>query len=206
MAQGTRRGRWTKRAFDVTIGAVALVPAVPVLAISALAVRLRMGSGIWFLHQRAGLNGRAITVVKLRTMVNDRDLSGRLEPDELRLTALGRFLRSTSLDELPQLFNVLRGEMSIVGPRPLPLAYVERYTIAQRRRLDVKPGITGWAQVNGRNRLSWPEKFELDVWYVDNESFRLDVTILALTVRSVFARRGVSAEGHATMPEFMGES
>jgi sugar transferase EpsL len=157
-------------------------------------------------QQRAGLAGRVIVVPKFRTMTNATDANDELLPDGQRLTPFGRRLRSTSLDELLQLWSVLKGDMSLVGPRPLPLAYVDRYSAEQRRRLDVKPGISGWAQVNGRNALSWPEKLAFDVWYVDNASLRLDLTILWRTVGSVLRRQGVSAGDHATMHEFMGES
>ncbi len=157
-------------------------------------------------QERAGRGGVAIVVPKFRTMTDERGSDGELLPDADRLTPLGSRLRSLSLDELPQLWSVLKGDMSLVGPRPLPMKYVERYSAEQRRRLDVKPGITGWAQVSGRNALSWPEKLALDVWYVDNASVWLDIRILARTVMSVVRRDGVSADGHATMPEFMGET
>lgn len=146
-----------------------------------------------------------MTVTKFRSMTEDRDTEGELLADHLRLPRFGKLLRATSLDELPQLWPILIGDMSVVGPRPLPMAYVDRYSPEQRRRLDVKPGLTGWAQVNGRNALSWPEKLELDVWYVDNRSLWLDVRILVMTARSLVSRRGISAEGHVTMPEFLGE-
>lgn len=195
-----------KRAFDLALGFSAFIAALPLIAASALAVRVTMGRGVWFRQERAGLDGRPITVLKLRTMSNDRDSSGQLLSDDRRLTRLGRFLRGTSLDELPQLLNVLRGDMALVGPRPLPMAYVERYSPEERRRLDVKPGITGWAQINGRNAISWPEKLRLDVWYVDNTSLRLDLRIVLLTIKTVLTGGGgISAEGHATMPEFTGE-
>jgi lipopolysaccharide/colanic/teichoic acid biosynthesis glycosyltransferase len=175
------------------------------IAASALAVRVMLGRGVWFPQQRAGLDGRPIVVLKLRTMTDERDSTGQLLPDDCRLTRLGRLLRTTSVDELPQLLNVLHGNMSLVGPRPLPLTYVDRYSAEERRRLETKPGITGWAQVNGRNAISWPEKLRLDVWYVDNMSLRLDLRILVRTLRAVVSRGDVSADGHATMPEFTGE-
>jgi len=157
-----------------------------------------------FTQERPGLHGRIFKMYKFRTMRDLRDAGGNLLPDEQRLTKLGRFLRSTSLDELPELFNVLKGEMSLVGPRPLLVAYLDRYTPEQARRHEVLPGITGWAQVNGRNAISWEEKFKLDVWYVDHQSFWLDLKILFMTLAKVFKREGISAEGSATAPEFMG--
>ena len=188
-------------------GAVAgLAVLSPVIAAVALVVRLRMGRPLLFRQQRAGRGGRPITVTKVRTMTHARGSDGTQLADLDRLTPLGRRLRASSLDEVPQLWSVLKGDMSLVGPRPLPLAYVERYSAEQRRRLDAKPGITGWAQVHGRNALSWPEKLALDVWYVDNASLRVDGEIVIRTLSAVLFRRGVSAEGHATMPEFMGES
>jgi sugar transferase EpsL len=185
---------------------VGLLLLSPVIAIIGLLVRVRMGSPVLFRQQRAGLGGRPITVAKVRTMTSATGPDGEQLADVERLTALGSLLRASSLDELPQLWSVLKGDMSLVGPRPLPLAYVDRYSPEQRRRLDAKPGITGWSQVNGRNALTWPEKLALDLWYVDNASFRVDVEILLRTLRSVLRREGVSADGHATMPEFMGET
>lgn len=205
MRSATTKWLAQKRAFDMVLGSIALIVALPLIAASALAVRLTMGRGVSIRQERAGLDGRPITVLKLRTMTNDRDDTGRLLPDDRRLTRVGRLLRATSLDELPQLLNVVRGDMTLVGPRPLPMAYVDRYSPEQRRRLEVKPGITGWAQINGRNAISWPEKLRLDVWYVDNMSLRLDLRIVVLTIKAVFTGGGVSAEGHATMPEFTGE-
>jgi lipopolysaccharide/colanic/teichoic acid biosynthesis glycosyltransferase len=157
-----------------------------------------------FVQSRVGKHDRIFSFYKFRTMNNDRDAAGKLLPDEERLTALGRFLRATSLDELPQLWNVLKGEMSLVGPRPLLPEYLPRYTAFQRRRHEVKPGITGWVQVNGRNSLTWEQKFDLDVWYVDHRSFWLDLKVLCLTVLQVLRRDGISQAGHATMPEFLG--
>jgi lipopolysaccharide/colanic/teichoic acid biosynthesis glycosyltransferase len=194
-----------KRAFDVLAAGSALVVLSPIVAIVSLLVRLRLGRPVLFRQLRAGLNGRQIVVPKFRTMTNDTATDGSPLPDALRLTDFGRRLRTASLDELPQLWSVLKGDMSIVGPRPLPIAYVSRYSVEQRRRLDVKPGITGWAQVGGRNALHWPEKLALDVWYVDNASLLVDLRILLRTIEAVVRRRGVSAEDHATMPEFMGE-
>lgn len=202
--------RWTdgsvKRSIDVLGAGIGLAVLSPVVALIGLVVRLRLGAPVLFRQVRAGRQGAAVRVPKFRTMTDERDPLGQLLPDEQRLTPLGQRLRSLSLDELPQLWSVLKGDMSLVGPRPLPLVYVERYSREQRRRLDAKPGITGWAQINGRNALSWPEKLALDVWYVDNASLRLDIRILVHTAWSVVRRHGVSAEGHATMPEFMGES
>ena len=163
-----------------------------------------MGSPVLFKQVRPGLRGRPFMMYKFRTMTDERDIQGRLLPDEQRLTKLGRFLRSTSLDELPELFNVLKGDMSLVGPRPLLMEYLPLYTPEQARRHEVRPGITGWAQVNGRNAISWEEKFRYDVWYVDNWSFWLDIKILWMTIVSVLKREGISAQGHVTMPPFTG--
>jgi sugar transferase EpsL len=183
---------------------LALLCLAPVLALVALLVRLKLGAPLLFRQQRPGLHGKPFTLYKFRTMTDARDAQGRRLPDAERLTPFGRFLRSTSLDELPELFNVLKGEMSLVGPRPLLMRYLDRYTPEQARRHAVKPGITGWAQVNGRNALTWEEKFALDVWYVDHQSLWLDVKILAMTVWQVLKREGISQPGHATMEEFRG--
>ena len=196
--------RVVKSILDKVCSLLGLVLAAPVLAAAALAIRFGMRVSPLFRQQRAGLGGRAFNVYKLRTMTEARDASGRLLPEEQRLTALGKFLRKASIDELPQLFNVLRGEMSLVGPRPLYLHYLDRYDAFQRRRLEVLPGITGWAQVHGRNAIDWEEKFRLDVWYVDHWSFWLDLRILAATVWKVVARSGISQASHPTMPEFQG--
>lgn len=195
-----------KRMFDIIASCILLVLFSPVMALTACLIYLTMGSPVLFRQQRPGLYGQPFTLVKFRTMTDARDKTGNLLPDEMRLTRLGALLRSTSLDELPQLFNVLKGEMSLVGPRPLKMEYLSLYTPRQARRHEVLPGITGWAQVNGRNSLSWEEKFELDVWYVDNQSFWLDLKILFLTVVKVLKREGISAEGHVTMPKFTGSS
>jgi lipopolysaccharide/colanic/teichoic acid biosynthesis glycosyltransferase len=195
---------FVKRAFDRTVGAVALVAASPIIGTTALAVRLSMGSPVLFRQQRGGFRGKTFDILKFRTMRDDTDETGRPLPDAERLTAVGRFLRSTSLDELPQLVNVLRGEVSLVGPRPFVARYLPRYTAEQARRHDVLPGITGWAQVNGRNALSWEDKFRLDVWYVDHWSLVLDLRILLMTVGSVLRGTGVSSATHATMEEFRG--
>ena len=193
-----------KRLFDLTATFAALVLLSPLLLLLVLLVRLKHGAPMFFCQMRPGLQGRPFKMVKLRTMTDARGTDGRLLPDGERLTAFGRFLRATSLDELPELINVLKGEMSLVGPRPLLMEYLERYTPEQARRHEVKPGITGWAQVNGRNAISWEEKFKLDVWYVENQSFWLDMKILALTVWKAIRREGISAAGEATMPLFMG--
>ena len=195
-----------KRGIDLVVTGAAIIVLSPVFVIIAIAVRLRLGSPVLFRQQRAGRAGRPIDVVKFRSMTDARDPDGRLLDDEERLPAFGQRLRASSLDELPQLFSVLRGDMSLIGPRPLPLAYVERYDEEQRRRLDATPGITGWAQVNGRNSLDWPTKLALDVWYVDHASPGVDATIIARTARAVFSRSGVAATDHATMPEFLGET
>lgn len=196
--------RLLKRLLDIAVAATGLALVAPVLAVLALAVRLKLGRPILFRQRRPGLHGRPFEMYKLRTMLDRQDAQGRLLPDEERLTPFGRFLRSTSLDELPELLNVLRGEMSLVGPRPLLTEYLARYTPEQARRHEVKPGITGWAQINGRNAIGWEERFALDVWYVDHWSLALDLKILFRTVGKVLRRDGISAESHATMPEFMG--
>ncbi len=193
-----------KRLVDVVLTCACLPVALPLMTVVAALVRLRLGSPAFFRQQRPGRGARPFTLLKFRTMQEGRRANGHPLADEARLTPLGRFLRSTSLDELPELLNVLKGEMSLVGPRPLLMAYVDRYDEEQARRHDVRPGITGWAQVNGRNAISWDEKFARDIWYVDHLSLRIDVKILARTVWQVVSRRGVSAPGSATMPEFMG--
>lgn len=195
-----------KRLVDRTAAAVGLLLVSPILLGVALAIRLRMGGPVLFRQPRPGLRGRPFRVVKFRTMLDAVGPDGRPLPDEVRLTALGRFLRASSLDELPQLWNVLAGDLSLVGPRPLLMQYLPRYSSEQARRHDVLPGITGWAQVNGRNAISWEEKFALDVWYVDHWSLALDARILLLTLARVVRRSGISREGHATMPEFMGSA
>jgi lipopolysaccharide/colanic/teichoic acid biosynthesis glycosyltransferase/glycosyltransferase involved in cell wall biosynthesis len=193
-----------KRTFDVVLAASATLLLSPVLAAVALLIRFRLGSPVLFRQERAGLFGSRFECLKFRTMTDARDANGQLLPDADRLTRLGRFLRSTSLDELPELINVIRGEMSLVGPRPLFAKYLERYSPEQMRRHNVPPGITGWAQINGRNALNWDQKFELDLWYLDHSSFWLDLSILAKTLWQVIRREGVSRPGHATMPEFSG--
>lgn len=193
-----------KRTFDILISLIAFFSLFPLFLIVLFLVQSRLGSPVFFFQDRPGLNGRIFRMVKLRSMTDERDANGDLLPDDVRLTSFGRFLRSTSLDELPALWNVLKGDMSLVGPRPLLVEYLPLYSVEQARRHDVKPGITGWAQVNGRNAISWEEKFELDVWYVDNRSFLLDLKILFLTIKKVFVRDGISAEGVATMTKFTG--
>ncbi len=193
-----------KRAFDVVVAAAALVLlALPLLAI-ALAVRLCLGKPVFFMQLRTSMHGATFKIVKFRTMREAVDAQGRPLPDEERLTRLGTFLRATSLDELPELWNVLRGDMSLVGPRPLLPEYLPLYSAEQARRHEVKAGLTGWAQVNGRNGPSWEERFRLDVWYVDHASLWLDLKILALTVWKIIQRDGISQQGHATMPDFLG--
>ena len=192
------------RVIDMIMSGLGLIILSPLLVIIFMLILIQMGTPVIFKQMRPGLNGKPFCMYKFRTMTNEKDEQGNLLPDELRLTRLGRFLRSTSLDELPELFNVLKGDMSLVGPRPLLMQYLDRYTPEQARRHEVKPGITGWAQVNGRNAITWEEKFALDVWYVDNRSLLLDMKILAITVVKVFKREGISAVGEATMPEFMG--
>jgi sugar O-acyltransferase (sialic acid O-acetyltransferase NeuD family) len=196
--------RYIKRLFDLSVAAFALVILSPVLLLVALLVRLSLGVPILFRQDRPGFTGKLFKYIKFRTMTNACDTSGKLLPDSQRLTPLGGFLRNTSLDELPGLINVIRGEMSLVGPRPLLPQYLKRYTPEQMRRHEVKPGITGWAQINGRNSLAWNEKFALDLWYVDHRSFWLDLRILATTAWQVFKRNGIAQPGHATMPEFLG--
>ena len=194
----------SKRLFDLVITSLGLILLSPLLLLIALLVLVQHGSPVLFRQVRPGYRGEPFTNYKFRTMRDARDAQGNLLPDSERITSLGRFLRSFSLDELPELFNVLRGEMSWVGPRPLLMQYLDRYTPEQARRHQVLPGITGWAQVNGRNALTWEEKFRYDVWYVDNWSFWLDVKILLMTFMKVITREGISQPGHATMEEFMG--
>ena len=193
-----------KRAMDVAVAGTALLLLSPVIALTALAIRVRLGSPVVFRQTRPGREGRPFQVVKFRTMTEARGPDGALLPDAERLPPFGALLRRTSLDELPQLWNVLRGDMSLVGPRPLLMQYLARYTPEQARRHQVRPGITGWAQVNGRNAVSWERKFELDVWYVDHRSLALDLRILGMTLARVFRRHGISQPGQATAQEFMG--
>ena len=194
-----------KRLFDLLASAMGLLLLAVPLALLAWQVRRKLGSPVLFTQVRPGLRGKPFRMVKFRTMTDARDASGALLPDAQRLTDFGRFLRASSLDELPELWNVLRGEMSLVGPRPLLMQYLPLYSPEQARRHEVRPGITGWAQVNGRNAISWADKFALDVWYVDHRSLWLDVRILWMTVRKVVVRDGISAAGEATMPRFEGD-
>lgn len=193
-----------KRLIDILASLAGLLVLAPVLLLVFLLVRIQMGSPVLFRQVRPGMNGKPFTMVKFRTMLDAVDAQGNPLPDDQRLTRLGSFLRSTSLDELPELWNVLRGDMSLVGPRPLLMEYLPLYSPEQARRHEVRPGVTGWAQVNGRNALSWDEKFKLDVWYVDNQSLWLDIRILFLTVKKVLVREGISADGEATMSKFKG--
>ena len=204
MVQSVCYKRFGKRLADLGLTAIALALLWPVLLGLAVVVRVQHGAPILFRQARPGLHGRPFQLIKFRTMRDAFDAQGQPLPDAERLTSLGRWLRSTSLDELPELWNVLKGEMSLVGPRPLLVEYLPLYSTKQARRHEVKPGITGWAQVNGRNALSWEEKFELDVWYVDHQSFWLDIKIIALTIQKVLFREGISAQGEATMPRFTG--
>ena len=194
-----------KRIFDVVVSALGLVLLAPLMVVIAILIRITMGSPVLFRQIRPGLDGVPFTIFKFRTMRHAQSGELAIENDAQRMTPVGTFLRKCSLDELPELWNVLRGEMSLVGPRPLLMDYLERYTPQQARRMEVRPGITGWAQVNGRNALTWDKKFNLDVWYVDHRSFLLDIKILWMTLWQVVARKGISAQGHATMPEFLGK-
>lgn len=193
-----------KRFLDFTLSAIALLLLSPVLLVIAWQIRHKLGSPVLFSQIRPGLKGKPFKMVKFRTMRDAMDAQGNPLPDSERMTAFGSFLRSSSLDELPELLNVLKGDMSLVGPRPLLMEYLPLYSPEQARRHEVRPGITGWAQVNGRNALNWEDKFRLDVWYVDNHSFWLDLKILFLTIKKVLIRDGISAEGEATMPKFTG--
>lgn len=191
-----------KRFFDILASSMGIIILSPLLIFLALILRVKLGSPVIFVQKRPGLHGRPFKILKFRTMNDKRDSHSNLLSDERRLSGFGRFLRSTSLDELPELFNVIKGDMSLVGPRPLLMEYLARYTKEQARRHDVRPGITGWAQVNGRNALTWEDKFKMDVWYVDNHSFFLDMKIIFLTLWKIVKREGISQPGHATMEEF----
>jgi sugar transferase EpsL len=196
--------RYAKRVLDFLGALGGLVLLSPLFLLIAISIYLRMGRPILYRQTRPGLHGKPFSIYKFRSMLDARDTNGNLLPDEVRLSSFGRFLRSTSLDELPELWNVLHGEMSLVGPRPLLMQYIPRYNSEQKRRHEVKPGITGWAQINGRNAISWEDRFALDIWYVDHWSLLLDLKILMLTIFKIVRREGINAEGHATMPEFMG--
>ncbi|MDR9498534.1 MAG: sugar transferase [Hydrogenovibrio sp.] len=193
-----------KRVFDVLLILLGLPLLLPLLVVVGLLVRVNLGAPVFFKQVRPGLAGKPFTMMKFRSMTDERDEQGNLLPDALRLTKFGRFLRSTSLDELPGLWSVLKGDMSLVGPRPLLVEYLPLYSAEQARRHETRPGITGWAQVNGRNAISWEQKFEYDVWYVDNQSLWLDIKIIFLTLKKVFVRDGISADGEETMSKFTG--
>jgi sugar transferase EpsL len=193
----------TYRTFDILLGIPALIISLPIMVVIGFLVRIKMGKGVLFKQRRPGLFGKAFVMLKFRTMKNSSGETLDLADAE-RITKLGKFLRATSLDELPELINVLKGDMSLVGPRPLLMRYLNRYTPEQKRRHNVKPGITGWAQVNGRNALTWDEKFSLDLWYVDHQSVSLNLKIIAMTFWKIFKREGISHPGEATMNEFMG--
>lgn len=207
-----RKAQWDgeniviKRLFDLLVAICVLILGFPVLIILAWLLKVKLGSPILFCQSRTGKDGAVFTMYKFRTMTDTQDSQGQLLPDKERLTSFGKFLRASSLDELPELLNVLKGEMSLVGPRPLLVEYLPLYSAEQARRHEVWPGITGWAQVNGRNAISWEEKFKLDVWYVDNRSLWLDLKILWLTVLRVVRRSGISQEGHVTMEKFRGNT
>jgi len=194
----------TKRIFDILVAATCLVVVSPLLLAIAVVIAATLGRPVLFHQERPGIHGEPFVLVKFRTMKEGDDQTGQELPDALRLTAVGRLLRKTSLDELPELWNVLKGDMSLVGPRPLLMEYLPLYNPEQARRHEVRPGITGWAQVSGRNTVEWPEKFKLDVWYVDNQSLFLDLRILFMTVAKVLTREGISQDGHATMEPFRG--
>jgi len=205
--QKEKRGpyrRYFKRPLDFVLSLGAIIILSPILLLIALLVRIKLGSPVIFKQQRPGMNEKIFTLYKFRTMTDERDEKGELLPNEMRLTDFGKFLRASSLDELPELFNILKGDMSIVGPRPLLIEYLPLYNAHQRRRHEVRPGLTGWAQVNGRNAISWEEKFNYDVEYVDNLSFFLDVKIIFLTIMKVLKREGINQEGRATMEPFRG--
>jgi len=196
---------WGKRTMDLAVALFALFLLSPLLIVVVIAVLATLGRPVLFRQQRPGLDGKPFWIFKFRTMIESRAANGKLLPDQERLHPVGRILRKLSLDEVPELINVVRGEMSLVGPRPLLMSYIERYSPEQMRRHDAVPGITGWAQVNGRNTLAWQEKFDLDLWYVDHVSLSLDIRILLKTLMLVVTGQGISAPGHATMPQFKGD-
>ena len=193
---------WVKRLFDLVMAVLSVIILAPVLAFVGILVRIKIGPPVLFCQERPGLHGKPFSLYKFRTMTDARDGAGNLLPDEKRLTFLGRFLRKNSLDELPELFNVIKGDMSLVGPRPLLMQYLDRYTPEQARRHEVKPGISGWAQVNGRNAITWVEKFNLDVWYVEHQSLLLDIKIIAMTIVKILKKEGINQPGHVTAEEF----
>jgi sugar transferase EpsL len=197
--------KFLKRVIDFICALSGLFLFFPILVAVAILVRFRLGSPVFFIQERAGLKGMPFRMIKFRSMTDERDSLGNLLPDDKRLTPFGKFLRSSSLDELSELVNVLKGDMSLVGPRPLPTLYLPRYSKFQARRHEVKPGITGWAQINGRNNISWDDKLKLDVWYVEHQSLRLDVSILFRTVKQVLLRKDISETGQATASEFRGQ-
>ena len=196
--------RYIKRFFDIFSSLIAIIILSPVLIITAILVRTKLGSPVLFKQERPGKDEKIFTLMKFRTMTDEKDENGELLPDEIRLTKFGQFLRSTSIDELPELFNILKGDMSVIGPRPLLVRYLPRYNEHQHRRHEVRPGLSGWAQVNGRNTVSWEDKFNMDVEYVDNYSLVMDIRILFMTVLNVLKHEGISSETSATMEEFMG--
>lgn len=196
--------KFFKRLLDIIISFSSLVILSPVFLIVVILVRNKLGGPAIFKQDRPGLNGKIFTMYKFRSMTNETDEEGQLLPDDVRLTGFGKILRETSLDELPELWNIFKGDMSFIGPRPLLIRYLERYNIEQSRRHEVRPGLTGWAQINGRNTISWEEKFKLDIWYVDHFNLLIDMKIFILTISKVFKREGISSPEEATMPEFMG--
>lgn len=196
--------KYIKRFFDIISSLLAIIILSPVLAVTAVLVRIKLGSPVLFKQERPGKDEKIFTLYKFRTMTDEKDENGELLPDEVRLTKFGQFLRSTSLDELPELFNILKGDMSVIGPRPLLVRYLPRYNSHQKRRHEVRPGLSGWAQVNGRNTVSWEDKFNMDVEYVDNYSLLMDIKILLMTVVNVLKHDGISSETSVTMEEFMG--
>ncbi len=196
--------KYIKRILDIILSLLAIIILSPLLAVTAVLVKTKLGSPVLFKQERPGKDEKIFTLMKFRTMTDERDENGELLPDEVRLTKFGKFLRSTSIDELPELFNILKGDMSVIGPRPLLVEYIPRYNKHQHRRHEVRPGLSGWAQVNGRNTVSWEDKFDMDVHYVDNYSFAMDVKILFMTVLNVLKKEGISSETSATMEVFMG--
>ncbi len=196
--------KYVKRILDIISSLLAIIILSPLLAVTSVLVKTKLGSPVLFKQERPGKDEKIFTLMKFRTMTDERDENGELLPDEVRLTKFGKFLRSTSIDELPELFNILKGDMSVIGPRPLLVKYLPRYNEHQHRRHEVKPGLSGWAQVNGRNAISWEEKFDFDVEYVDNYSLLMDIKVLFMTVANVLKRDGISSETSATMEEFMG--